>query len=292
MSNTHSPKGQTINIFIYDKDNPAGIRTCEIPNTVVQAILIPRNALNSEIAKELLTDKGSVYFLFGADDNSEKPIVYIGESETPLKRMNTHKSDDKKEFFNTAVIFMSSKENMNKAHIQFIENQCITDGIKANNFIVTNDSIKSNKSKLDIREETFALNIYEDIQILLGILGYPLFEEEKVDDNTLLYLTHKTKNITAKGVYSSKGLLVLSGSQASIESKDYAKDKKKKREELIEQGVLEQENDTLIFTQDYLFNTPSGAGGVVFGRNINSPKEWKNKAGKTWNDLYGGESKS
>jgi len=39
------------------------------------------------------------------------------------------------------------------------------------------------------------------------------------------------------------------------------------------------------FTQDYLFETPSGAAAVVLGRTSNGWVDWKNGDGKTLHDV-------
>lgn len=289
-----SNKEQSINIYLYDKDNPECIRTCEIPSHVTEAILIPREELSTDTAKELLDDEATVYFLFGTDEDEIKPIAYIGESKMPLARMRRHKSDPGKEFFDTVVFFRSSKGNMNKAHIQFIESLCVVKGRSANRFIIKNDGGMSSMPTLDRREKNFALNIYEDIKILIGILGYPIFEEKKMDENKRLYINYK--NITAEAIYSKretiyskKEMTVLKGSQAIVvDEKSYAKFANRKRRELLAEGILQEKNGVLVFTSDYSFRTPSGAAQVIRGRNSNGRTDWKNKSGKTWNELYGG----
>ena len=43
--------------------------------------------------------------------------------------------------------------------------------------------------------------------------------------------------------------------------------------------------DHLAFTQDYLFNSPSTAAGVVQGRSANGRIDWKDNYGKTLKDF-------
>ena len=62
------------------------------------------------------------------------------------------------------------------------------------------------------------------------------------------------------------------------------------RAKLIESGVMVEENGQYRFTQDYLFNTPSGAAAVVLGRTSNGWVDWKNSEGKTLNDVKRGDS--
>ena len=57
------------------------------------------------------------------------------------------------------------------------------------------------------------------------------------------------------------------------------------RDKLIESGILKENNDTYIFTEDYVFNSPSTAGGVILGRSTNGWTKWKDKNGKTLDEL-------
>jgi hypothetical protein len=53
------------------------------------------------------------------------------------------------------------------------------------------------------------------------------------------------------------------------------------RKELIEKGVLVDTEKSYIFTQDYEFNSPSTAAGIVLGRSANGRIEWKDSKGVT-----------
>jgi hypothetical protein len=51
-----------------------------------------------------------------------------------------------------------------------------------------------------------------------------------------------------------------------------------------------REDGHLHFTQNYLFNTPSGAAAVILGRTSNGWVDWKNKDGKTLSEVKRAES--
>lgn len=53
------------------------------------------------------------------------------------------------------------------------------------------------------------------------------------------------------------------------------------RKKLEEAGVLKPAGDQLVFTQDYLFKSPSAAAAIVVGNNMNGWLSWKPKDGKT-----------
>ncbi len=51
------------------------------------------------------------------------------------------------------------------------------------------------------------------------------------------------------------------------------------RQQLIENGVLLQDDDHYRFSQDYVFSSPSTAAAVVLGRSANGRIEWKDSRG-------------
>lgn len=58
------------------------------------------------------------------------------------------------------------------------------------------------------------------------------------------------------------------------------------REKLLSAGVLEERNGEFVFTQDYLFTSPSTAAAVVLGRTANGWVEWKDKNGATLSEIH------
>ena len=58
------------------------------------------------------------------------------------------------------------------------------------------------------------------------------------------------------------------------------------RNRLTDSAILTDHNDTqYIFSEDYIFNTPSGAAMVILGRSSNGWVDWKNDQGQTLHDV-------
>ena len=57
------------------------------------------------------------------------------------------------------------------------------------------------------------------------------------------------------------------------------------RHRLIQSEIMIEKNEIYEFAQDYVFNSPSTAGGVLLGRSTNGWTKWKNKEGKTLDEL-------
>ena len=45
--------------------------------------------------------------------------------------------------------------------------------------------------------------------------------------------------------------------------------------------MLETPGDQLVFTEDYVFKSPSAVAAIVVGNNMNGCLSWRNKDGKT-----------
>ena len=110
--------GKTIKIFLIDGD-PNGRMSCELSNWTGKAYKIPRIKIKNCSDRDDLTGTG-VYLLFGKNED-DKDQVYIGEAETILKRLNQHLTQ--KDFWNETIVFVSKDENLNKAHIKYLENR-------------------------------------------------------------------------------------------------------------------------------------------------------------------------
>ncbi len=275
-------RGKTIQIYLPD-GNPKGIKICEVPNSIVKAVLIPRNLLNDAKDKENLNKVG-IYFLFSDKDETFHFETYIGEAENLLTRLKQH--DSKKDGWNYVVCFISSKNNLNKAHIKFLESYCYKHALEINRTKVTN-SCTPTESNLTNQDKDFALIFFDDMKLILGTLGYPIFEQIKKAQTEEGVFYCKKKNAQARGNLTEGGFVVYKGSLANLETRPSSSQTViKKREGLVNRGILiKNGKDTYTFSKDFEFNSPSIAAASVIGGNANGWKEWKNKTGETIDEL-------
>jgi hypothetical protein len=54
---------------------------------------------------------------------------------------------------------------------------------------------------------------------------------------------------------------------------------------LLEQGIAEVRGDDYVFVKDHLFSSPSTAGAIIVGGNINGRITWKAADGRTFQQL-------
>ena len=273
-------RGRTINIFIPDS-NPRGVKICDIQDSIVKAIYSPRNKLDLALARPELSEPG-IYFLIGKDDEISKQEVYIGEAENLSVRIKQHNSS--KDFWNTVICFVSEKKNINKAHIKFIESFACSEAKEIAKCKLENSVFPSQPS-LTEQERDFALNFFDDMKILIATLGFPIFEKNlKTLENKFIC---KSRDITAEGEYSEDGMIVFKGSEDRIEEagglQKWAKDL---RLSLLSEGILKENNGKYIFTEDYLFNSPSAAAATILARSANGWTEWKDLNSKTLDERF------
>lgn len=273
-------KPQTIQIFLPD-GSPTSIREAEITNRLLKAILFPRNKIQ-EVAKRDMVHFTGVYFLFGRDEDGLKPKVYIGEGENCYKRIQSHNRN--KDFWTHCVVITTKTDEYTKTDGKYLEHYCLELAEKIGRYKTDNDSGSKKPSIPEAREHDL-LDNFETMKILLATLGYPIFEEKrKASHREVFYI--KSKGIVASGEMTDEGFLIHKESTAvSVETKNVRSWITSSRETLIRQGVIGANETSYFFTSDYLFSSPSAASSVVLGRSSNGWISWKNKEGKTLDEV-------
>ncbi len=282
-----------ITLFLMDGE-PEGRITAELSNWTGKAYKIPRTMLKECGDREELK-RPAVYVLFGKPDTSDdKPLAYIGETEDPLSRLKQHLE---KEFWNEAIVFISKDGNLNKAHIKYMELKLFTVASDINRYILENSS-KPAVSSVSEADEAELEEFIDNICVLTSTLGYKIFEPlqvvdsetGKVDESSLLYINaaegDENRAVHATGRSTAEGFVVLRGSKVAKEISNsmgnWAKGYVKLRNSLVEKNAIDE---SWIFTEDTLFNSPSAAACVVMGRNANGLSEWKNLDGVSLKEL-------
>lgn len=273
-------RGKTISIFIPDS-NPRGVKICDIKDSIVKAIFIPRNKLEDVYKRSDILDPG-IYFLFGNEDEVGKPKVYIGEAENLLTRIKQHNIS--KDFWNTAICFVSEKRNINKAHIKYLESYCASEAQRINKCKLEN-GVTPTQSSLTEQDVDFVLSFFDDLKVLIATLGFPIFEESQRKIENRFFC--KREGVEAEGEYSEDGMTVFKGSQAKIENvPSMSNSMLNLKNSLIEKEVIKLDNNIYIFQEDYSFKSPSSAAAVVLGLNVNGWNAWKNSNGESLDDIF------
>jgi Domain of unknown function (DUF4357) len=271
----------SINIFLKDGD-PEGLRIITQLNKTGVGVVFNRSTF-TESRKDEHFDKPGVYVLVGASEASTLPMIYIGEAENILERLTNHNS--RLDFWDKAIFFTTSNNCLNKAHIKYLEAK-LYEIAKANKTSTLKNTQVPKKASLSAQDEAYAESFLDDILMTFPIVGLSVFEKVKkpAKKNKLLYI--KAKGIVASGYETSSGFVVCMDSQACpTETKSIHNCLSRIRNDLLKQDVLIKEKGYYIFSQDYTFNSPSTASGVVQGSNSNGRVDWKDKSNKTLKQL-------
>lgn len=270
--------GKVIKLFLMD-GTPNGRWMCELSNWTGIAYKIPRNMVKESENREELSAPG-VYFLFGRDDEKDKPLVYIGEAENIIKRLKQHL--DKKDNWNEVIAFISKDSNLNKAHIKYLEHQFYKIAKEVDRYTVdnSNEPTKSTVSEAEVAElEEFIYNA----KILVNALGHKTFENysekqvigEKDNDQTFYVSVGDGKAsmiATADGYVLQKGSCIHKNPAESLSNGIKNKVEESRNNGEIKDGILQN---------DKLFSSSSAAAAFATGYSISGPQQWKMSNGTT-----------
>ncbi len=275
--------GKAIELFLVN-GTADSLVTAELSNWNGKAIKIPRIEVPTVQRKELL--EPGVYFLFCKEEDGSDS-VYIGEAENVKERLVQHIRDyqceKEKYYWTTAVIFVG--RDLNKAHIRYLEHRFVEIAKECKRYmILTKNTYKNTvlkESQIAVMEE-----FIDNVRVLINALGYKVFEA-MVQHNTsetqenILYIN--LGSVVAKGVITTEGFVVLSGSDVNenTSAKSLTSGAVRLREKLFKEGKVEK----LKTTEDILFSSSSAAADFILGYSVSGPRTWKNEKGVCLKEL-------
>lgn len=269
--------GKTVTTYLIDGD-PKGTRYSFISNKICQMFVVPRSNL-SYLSEQEKLQKPAFYILIG-EDEATKPQAYIGETENFKERVKDH--DNKKAFWQKALIFVSKDEDMTKADVQYLEYKAIAEAKKANTFILNENKQIPKAPNLPEHQRDAIDEFFEDIKFLTSFMGCNIFEISQPKEEHLFYTKGRGSN--AKGFYHSEGFTVLKGSIIANDCVPSLKWKEKRDNLVKEYATLE--NGSLIMNSDKTFSSPSTAADFCIGSSNNGWLVWKDKDGNTLDSIY------
>lgn len=273
----------TIKLFLVT-GNPEGLRTAELSNWSGKAFAGPRSELNGLLAREEIASPG-VYILAGHEEDNEQPAVYVGEAEKVTSRLKQHTDND---FWQHAIVFISKDENLTKSHIRFLEGELIRIARNAGRSILKNS--QSSGAKLPESDRADMEGFLEKILQLLPVLGVTAFKPsascpKRPDTSNDLFCKVKSKGLKARGRRTEAGFIVYKDSQAVLKHRPSGVNAKKKRDKLLQNAILVEHGDHLLFSQDYEFSSPSAAVSIILGGQSNGLVCWRDAKGMQLKDI-------
>lgn len=269
--------GKTVTTYLIDGD-PKGTQYSFISNKICQMFVVPRSNLAYLNEQEKL-HKPAFYILIGEDEEI-KPQAYIGETENFKERVKDH--DNKKTFWQKALIFVSKDEDMTKADVQYLEYRAITEAKKSNSFVLNENKQIPKAPNLPEHQRDAMDEFFEDIKFLASFIGCTIFEVSQPKEEHLFFT--KARGCNATGFYNSSGFTVLKGSILAnncVPSFGW----REKREKLIKEYAT-FDNGNWIMNSDKTFSSPSTAADFCIGSSNNGWIVWRDKNGNKLDAVY------
>jgi len=288
-------KGRSLELFFID-GKPDGMLTAQVPFQWTGHVLMTRRSQIKEALDRKETSRTGVYILLGEDENG--PLAYIGETEEIRQRIKQHAQN--KDWWDIAILITDSDDQLNKAHVKYLESRLIEIARKIDKVKLENGTTPP----LSSLTEAAICNMegfLENVLLVLPALRIDYFladtrPEIKVDKaaeqlaNMPIFVLHTKKHdIHATAVLDGGDFIVQAGSQAK---KDWTGDHKDKtsywkiHDDLTARGILEENGRHRVFKNDYRFSSPSAAAAVINGRSSNGRTAWKlqgtNQTYKEW----------
>ena len=274
----------TIKLFL-PRGDAKSLRTAEISNWTGKAVAAPRTELDDLLAREEL-EKAGVYILIGSDPLTNAARAYIGEAEVIRERLKQHKT---KEFWVSAIVFVSKDENLTKAHVRYLESRLLAEATLIGRFTLEQNQAGGSKLPESDREdmEVFLARIRQLLPVLGSDILAPITQSaEKPQPGGVL--SCRIKGAAARGQRTANGFVIFQGSTAVLVERPAAENYPyviAQRKQLIADGTLIEKDGYLEFTKDAEFSSPSSAAVVIHGGSANGLTAWKTEDGKSLKQL-------
>lgn len=266
--------------IIYHNGQPDGIRSIRRHLSTMTTYVIPRPLL-AEAKKITGINRPGIYYLINENDENKIAQIYIGQTRNGAVRLDDHNRS--KDFWNKAIMFLADSKTFSLDMISGLEEYAIMKAHESNRYKVEN-SVKP-KYEIDEYDLPSIEEVYEEIQFIMATQGYKM-DNAKMSMNEADIFQTSRKGIIARGVYGGDKFQVLEGSDINLEKPVHLEKYNRQRKELYEKGDIVKQGDKYILTVTLEFNTPSGASDFVLGGSTNGWSEWKNKDGKTLDEVY------
>ena len=266
--------------IIYHNGQPDGIRSIRRHLSTMTTYVIPRTLL-SEAKKLSGINRPGIYYLISENDDNKIAQIYVGQTRNGVARLDDHNRS--KDFWNKAIMFLADNKTFSLDMISGLEAFAINKAHEAKRYKVEN----SVNPKYEIDEYDLPLieEVYEEIKFIMATQGYKM-DDAKVtlnEDNIL----HTTRNgVLAFGVYDGEHFEVLEGSEIDMNRKCHSSTFEKQRQTALTNGDIVKIDDKYKLTVSVSFSSPSSAAMFVLGGSTNGWTEWKDKDGKTLDELF------
>lgn len=275
-------KGRSLELYFID-GKPDGMLTAEVFNWTGHVLMTPRTQITAALQRKEARHTG-VYLLIG--DKDGEPYAYIGEGEDISDRIRNH--DTKRDWWSSAILVTSGANNLNKAHVKYLEARLIEEARSTAKVTLDNGTTPARPGLSEAAQANME-SFLDYLLMVLPALRIDMFlrKTRPAQMATALHppaatpmfeLRTKKHGLHAIARLEDGEFIVQAGSLArpewagrGTEGTPYAQ----LHAELLKMGVLRPDGAVCVFTEDYAFKSPSAAAAVVNGRPANGTIEWK-----------------
>lgn len=280
---TVGPMGRSLELFFID-GKPDGMLTAEVFNWTGHVLMTPRTQISEALKRKEARYTG-IYLLIGERDG--EPLAYIGEAEDVSDRIRNH--DSSKDWWNSAILITSAANNLNKAHVKYLEARLIEEARAIGKIALVNgntpgrpglsEAAQANmEAFLDyvlmvlpaLRIDSFLKNTRPTLRAVDRAdpaAGVPLFELQTPKHGIRATAKLENGEFVVQAGSIARAAWEGRGSENTAYGQLYA--------ELVKMGILAEQGTHGVFSENYAFKSPSAAAAVINGRPANGTIEWK-----------------
>jgi hypothetical protein len=255
-----------------------GVRIIELSESSIKAFVIPRIKLNDIKSREEI-NWPALYLLINSGDNQ----LYIGESEKFYDRVKNH--DQKKDFWDIAVAIVSSNNTLEKSDVKYLESMAVEKAQATAAMEVLNKTVPSRNNVHEFKVHTLE-KILDDTALIAESLGFSIFSSKENDEEQIWQVDSKKTH--ARAEFRGDKFVILSGSVIDKSTAPSWRGEytglKENREHTFEKFGTDN-GDTVTLNENVPFKSPNLAGHFATGRSVNAWTTWKNKDGKTMDEV-------
>jgi len=167
-------KPYTIRLFVPDGD-PSTCKIITKMNWTGVGLEISRESWAQYRDRPEL-ERAGIYILIGYQEEDDLPTVYIGQGDGVKRRIDAHEKN--KLFWDKVLVFVSSNQSLNRAHITWLEWALIQQAKKINRCQLNNSNEPNEPvlTEFDKADTTVFLN---ELLSILPLVEINFFEEAK-----------------------------------------------------------------------------------------------------------------
>lgn len=242
--------------------------------------VIPRPLLSEAKNISGITRPG-IYYLINESDDNRIAQIYIGQTRNGINRLDDHNRS--KDFWNKAIMFLAESKTFTLDMISGLEKFAIMKAQESKRYKVENSVVP--KYEIDEYDLVAVEEIYDEIQFIMATQGYKMDDAKRtINEERIL---HTSRNgIAARGMYDGEKFEVLDGSEINMDKPAHLQSYNRLRDELLFRQSIVKAGKKYILNVTLDFNTPSGASNFVLGGSTNGWIEWKDRDGRTLDELF------